>query len=142
MLLLLIRTWVSAQSWFSKNINQHLIVLMKLPNLSVKIRYISFPCLTNSFPWLKGTFWLRSRQWISIISSTNIKLHREVDVLITFQSHIIIHYRIQWKPWNPKIHYTQICKVSHGYIERGNRTKITKWNPYMAQIIYKQRSSN
>ena len=59
--------------------------------------------------------------------------------LITCQSHTNIHERIQWKPCNPKSHYTQICKVSHGYIERVHTTKITKWNPYMAQITYKQR---
>ena len=68
-------------SWLSKNINKHLIVLMKLPNPSVKIRYISFPCLTNISPWLKGTFWLRSRQRSSTLGSTNNKIHRKVDVL-------------------------------------------------------------
>ena len=45
--------------------------------------------------------------------------------LITCQLHIIIHDRIHWKPCNPKSHYTQICKVSHGYIERVHTTKIT-----------------
>ena len=68
------------RSWSSKNINKHLIVLMKLPNPSVKIRYRSFPCLTNISSWLKGTFWLRSRQQSSTIGSMNIKIHREVDV--------------------------------------------------------------
>ena len=37
-------------SWSSKYINQHPIVLMKLPNQSVKIMYRSFPCLTNILP--------------------------------------------------------------------------------------------
>ena len=45
--------------------------------------------------------------------------------LITCQSHTIMHGRIQWKPCNHKIHYTQLCKVSHGYIERLHTTKIT-----------------
>ena len=72
--------YLEYRSWSSKDISQHLIVLMKLPNPSVKIRYRSFPCLINVFTLVKGTFWLRSRQWSSTIGSTNIKIHREVDV--------------------------------------------------------------
>ena len=64
----------------SKDINQHLIVLMKLRNPSAKIRHKIFPCLKNIFPWLKGTFWLKSRKQSSKISSTNLNIHREVDV--------------------------------------------------------------
>ena len=58
--------------------------------------------------------------------------------LITCESHTIIHDRIKWKPCNHKSlktinyvelylpeHYTQICKVSHGYTERVHTTKIT-----------------
>ena len=66
--------------WYLPNINKHLIVLMKLPNPSVKLRYRIFPCLTNISSWLKGTFWLRSIQRSSTTGSTNIKIHREVDV--------------------------------------------------------------
>ena len=73
--------YLKYQSCPSKGINQHLIVLMKLPNASVKIRYRSSPCLNiNVFTWVKGTFWLMSRQKSSTIGYTNIKMHREVDV--------------------------------------------------------------
>ena len=53
-------------SWSSKEISK-LIVLMKIPNPSAKMRYRSFPCLINVFPWVKGTFWLRSGQTSSTI---------------------------------------------------------------------------
>ena len=64
------------RSWSSKDISQHLIVLMKLPNPSVKIRYRGFPCLINVFTWVNGTFLLRSRQRSLPIGSTNIRIHR------------------------------------------------------------------
>ena len=44
--------------------------------------------------------------------------------LITFQSHTIMHDKIQWKPCNHKSNYTQLCKFSHGYIEKVHTTKI------------------
>ena len=62
---------------------------MKLPKTSVKIRYRSSPCLTNISSWLKGTFWLRSRQQSSIIGSMNIKIHREADVFDYMLSYMI-----------------------------------------------------
>ena len=77
-------------SWSYKNLNKHVIVVMKLPNPSVKIRYRSFPCLTNISPWLKGTFWLRSRQWSSTIGSANIKIHRE-DYLFDYMPRTYYH---------------------------------------------------
>ena len=98
---------------------------MKLPNPSVQIRYRIFPCLTNISSSLKGTFWLTLRQQSSTIGSMNIKIHTEVDVFDYMPINTIIHDRIQWKPCNYKSHYTQLCKVSHGYTEKVHTTKIT-----------------
>ena len=44
--------------------------------------------------------------------------------LITCQSHTIIHDRIEWNTCNHKSNYTQLCKFSHGYIEKVHTTKI------------------
>ena len=77
--------------------------------------------LNKYIPLNKGYIWLRSRQGSLTIGSTNIKIHREVDVIY----YMSITYWIEQKPCNHKSHYKQIWKVSHGYIERVQTTKIT-----------------